>query len=1237
MAGERTSNDSEAQVQAVVVEARNSESVKSMNISELVHTTRMPLQNDQGNPGNPLLHHGTLQRKIKSRHITMISLGGVIGTGLFLNTATGLMNGGPLGLLLAYVFCSTIAFSVMLCLAEMLTLLPVQGGHVTLAERFVGRSWSFGVGWLYWLNWALVFPAELVACGVIIGYWDKETSSAVYIMVAFVICIFLNSFTAGFYGEAEFWFASIKGIYIVMLLSLRATAYNGAALVLTIVGVIILSIIVDAGGGPQGGAIGFRYWRSPGPFNQELRVLWAVSLASGLIVALAAGEAKYPRKNIPKSVKTVYIRICLFYVLGALCVGLLVSQDDPALNLGDSTAASSPFVIAFQRAGIEAVPHIVNGALLTAAWSAGNADVYTSSRALYGLALAGNAPKVFLKTTKRGLPWVALIPSAAFGLLGLMSLGDSAGTVFNYFVNLTSTAGLVCWFAIGVIYLRFQAGMKAQGLKREDLPYSHFLAPYAGWYTVFFTLLICLFSGFKNFIQNYWDAPTFVTNYLPLPLLPLFVLGHRLITRTPFVSAKTMDLTSEVAEFDKMEQEDQEREELETELEKEGEEFRTRETEGITLGKYTLRKTRRRMRRLCTMFEIFKKSDCVPFRRSTEDLKKDKIKESSQLKLSTFQDMSNLTTNDYQALSKRNKEYSYYMWYFTASFIGLLTLVNIFSIAFSKLPRRPDSKRNCSTSNERLALSRLPLALVNVYRVLAYRTTLNITKSFSINLAEVGVCAMYAMALFTLEFINTTSVAGESLNIDYWKDRAGIMAASQFPLIVALGMKNNIISLLTGIGYEKLSFIHRMVSRVVFVLLCVHVGGELESGYQISTRNGSFTAIGFMAFLAFAVLVFVVSNRFVRVRAYEFFFYGHIALALIVLGGAHYHTNERGYTNYIWPCFLLWGLDRFIRLLRMVAFNWHSFNSLSKANEIDASLELVTSDTVRLTVKRPSHFWWAPGQFVYLSAPNVSTFPLEGHPLTIARHRSLKPVIDLSSAGITTHSSDEESQKAALPATSGKKLRELTFLINVHDGFTKKLREAAIHNQTIKVLLDGPYGFPTNVDTSDTIILVAGGTGVTFTLPIFSDVILRVRSSKSRCKRLTFVWSVRDPAYIDMISADFSSLSNIISDSISVNICLFVTGGEIDSRPRPILFESVTTDEKLKDLVTVSSGRPDLPSILEDEIAQTRDGTVCVVSCGSQSVARAVRKSLGLSVGGLGTIMRGGASVTLHEETFGYA
>ncbi|KZV73878.1 amino acid transporter [Peniophora sp. CONT] len=498
---------------------------------------------------------GTLQRRMKNRHIAMISLGGVIGTGLFLNAATGLMNGGPAGLLLAYLFCSTPALGVMLCLGEMVTLFPIQGGHVKLAERFVGKSWSFALGWLYWLNWALVFPAEIIAVGVIIRFWDKETNSTVYIMVAWIVVMMLNSFGAGIYGESEFWFASIKMI--------------------TIVGIIILGIIVDAGGGPQGEAIGFRYWNNPGAFNQFLDIegtlgrflgFWSCLVqASGAfigfeIVALAAAESKNPRRNVPRAVKKVYIRICLFYIISSLIAGMLVSQDDEALNLGDSTAASSPFVIAFSRAGISVVPSLVNACLVTAAWSAGNADVYTSSRALYGLAAAGNAPAIFLKTTRAGVPWVALIPSGLIGLLGLTALKSSAGTIFNYFVNLTSTAGLMCWFAIAVVYVRFNAGWKAQGHSRKDLPYHNRLAPFAGWYTLVVTFIICFFSGFKNFIGDNWDAPTFVTNYLPMPLIFILFLVHKFTTGAPVLAVEDMDFVTGLAEFDAQQLRDEEAE-----------------------------------------------------------------------------------------------------------------------------------------------------------------------------------------------------------------------------------------------------------------------------------------------------------------------------------------------------------------------------------------------------------------------------------------------------------------------------------------------------------------------------------------------------------------------------------------------------------------------------------------------------------------------------------------------------
>lgn len=181
----------------------------------------------------------------------------------------------------------------------------------------------------------------------------------------------------GAYGEAEFVFASIK--------------------VITITGLIILGIVLDLGGGPNHDRLGFRYWKHPGPFNQyngikgskgRFLAWWAVMTQAAFsfigteIVAIAGGETRNPRRNIPKAIKRVYVRILLFYIGGVTIIGLLVPYTDNGLNLKDSTAAKSPFVIAMQHAGIKGLPSLLNACFLTSAWSAASSDLYSSSRAL---------------------------------------------------------------------------------------------------------------------------------------------------------------------------------------------------------------------------------------------------------------------------------------------------------------------------------------------------------------------------------------------------------------------------------------------------------------------------------------------------------------------------------------------------------------------------------------------------------------------------------------------------------------------------------------------------------------------------------------------------------------------------------------------------------------------------------------------------------------------------------------
>jgi len=229
---------------------------------------------------------------------------------------------------------------------------------------------------------------------------------------------------------------------------------------------------------------------------------------------------------------------------------MLVPSNDPGLSLESGTAAASPFVIAIKRSGIKFLPGLINACLLTSAWSAASSDLYTSSRALYGLAIAGNAPSIFKVTLRNGLPVTALVVSSSFALLAFMGVHAGSGKVFNWFANMTSVAGLMTWFGISLTYLRFYAGMKVQGIDRKTLPFSSPLQPFAAWYAAIGCLVICLFSGWSVFLRGHWVTADFVTNYLPFVLFPILYVGAKLWTRVPAVRPVDMDFYTGIAEIE---------------------------------------------------------------------------------------------------------------------------------------------------------------------------------------------------------------------------------------------------------------------------------------------------------------------------------------------------------------------------------------------------------------------------------------------------------------------------------------------------------------------------------------------------------------------------------------------------------------------------------------------------------------------------------------------------------------
>lgn len=477
-----------------------------------------------------------LQRKLKSRHLQMIAIGGTIGTGLFISSGTAIANAGPAGALIAYIFVGSIVYSVMTSLGEVATYIPVPGSFTTYATRLVDPSLGFAMGWIYWFNWASTYAVELTATGLIIQYWDKDLSIAIFIAVFWVLITLLNFLPVGFYGELEFWFSLIK--------------------VITVLGFMIFAICIDAGVGQQG-YIGFKYYHTPGAFapylieNNDATAkfvgFWAVLIQAGFsyqgteLVGVAAGETENPQVTVPSAIRKTFIRILVFFVLTIFFIGLLVPYDNPNLITDTNDASASPMVIAAKLAGVKVLPHIINAVLLTVVLSAANSNVYSGSRVLLGLAQEGFAPKIFGWVTKKGVPWVSVAFTALFGLLAFMNVSNSGGTVFNWLVNISGVAGFICWVSINISHIAFMRALKARDLSRDTLPYKAIWQPWLAYYGLFFNTLIILTQGFTAWIPTFNVSDFWVAYICPI-LFVILYLGHKLVYRTSFVDPLQADL-----------------------------------------------------------------------------------------------------------------------------------------------------------------------------------------------------------------------------------------------------------------------------------------------------------------------------------------------------------------------------------------------------------------------------------------------------------------------------------------------------------------------------------------------------------------------------------------------------------------------------------------------------------------------------------------------------------------------
>ncbi|MCO5598788.1 hypothetical protein L7F22_052887 [Adiantum nelumboides] len=487
-----------------------------------------------------------LKRRLGSRHMQMIAFGGSIGTGLFIGSGGVLSSGGPGWLLIDFILIGIMLYCVVMSLGEMAAVLPISGSFASYSTRFIDPAWGFAMGYNYWMQWFVVLPLELVAASIVLDFWpgSEKVTKGVYILIFILVITFINLFGVRGYGEWEFIASMIK--------------------IVTVVGFIILAIVIDCGGAPNGEYLGARTWHDPGAFNNGFKgfasvfVTAAFAFAGTELIGLAAAETSNPRKEIPKAAKQIIWRIMIFYILSLFLITLIVPYTDPRLTSGDSSydARASPFVIAIEIGQIKVLPSIMNAVILISVLSVGNSAVYGASRTLCGLAQANQAPKIFAYIDRQGRPLPAVILSLLMGCLAFVIYAAESSTVFNWLLALSGLSTIFSWGSLCACHIQFRRAWKYNGHTLEELPWKSPVGLPGAIFGLGFNILVVIFQFYiaafpigEGSVEDELATPrqrvnAFFLAFLATPVVLVFYLFWKIVKRTSFVRLDEMDVTT---------------------------------------------------------------------------------------------------------------------------------------------------------------------------------------------------------------------------------------------------------------------------------------------------------------------------------------------------------------------------------------------------------------------------------------------------------------------------------------------------------------------------------------------------------------------------------------------------------------------------------------------------------------------------------------------------------------------
>ncbi|WP_375739698.1 amino acid permease [Pseudomonas boanensis] len=405
-----------------------------------------PITTDKSAPGPGF------KQEMQTRHIVMLALGGVIGTGLFLTSGYTVNQAGPLGAVIAYIIGAVMVYMVMMCLGELAVQMPETGSFSTYATRYLGAGTGYTVAWLYWLTWTVAIGSEFTAAGILMVRWFPDTPVWVWSAMFAAVVFLTNVVSVKLFAETEFWLSLIKVLTVIAFLVVGTGA---------IVGLFEVE---------QAHSIGLgnftREGLFPTGFMSIAMTLLAVSFAfSGTeLIGIAAGETKDPQRNVPKAIRTTVVRLAIFFVGTIFVLSTLLPREQAGL-------VESPFVTVFEFIGIPYSADIMNFVIITALLSAANSGLYAASRMLWTLSDQGHMPRRFGALTRQGTPFTAIVVSMAGAGASLLSSVFAPDTIYLALVSISGLAVVVVWMSIAASQMAFRRQFVANGGDIKDLSF----------------------------------------------------------------------------------------------------------------------------------------------------------------------------------------------------------------------------------------------------------------------------------------------------------------------------------------------------------------------------------------------------------------------------------------------------------------------------------------------------------------------------------------------------------------------------------------------------------------------------------------------------------------------------------------------------------------------------------------------------------------------------------------------